>query len=182
MPALQDLSARQKQLLASNGDSASARWAGLSDNQAGTFFQISHALTQRRLRNGRNLGSYVETVRVIGGAEIEDDIPDGTVRRATGWRMHITIQAADRASIERDIVADGIFGPRDDFSHPTHKKFGLVHSHRETGALPQRQIVFDPAFEHADVDLDVELHRSAPHDVFKRFKAKFPAATENFRF
>ena len=182
MPGLQDLSKEQKRLLASDGSSASTRWAGLSDNQAGTFFQISHALSKRLLGNGRGLSSYVETVRVIGGSEISDDIPDGKIRSETGWRMHVTINPEDRQKIESDIVENGVFGPRERSAHRTHKRFGLVFSHRETGPLPRIQVVFDEKFEHADVDLDVVLHRSSPHEVFREFKKKFPEATENFKF
>jgi hypothetical protein len=191
LPEFKELSAGQKALLATfrPDTSPSQIWQELSDNQAATFFQLSHTLVETKLTNGRKLSSYIETVRRIGGVEIEDTIPDGKTRTATGWRLHVVIRAEDREPIVSDLMAGGTFGPQDDFTHSTHARFGLKKSHRETGPRPKLQIVLsenndheDEDNVHADVDLDVEFDLSAPHDVFKHFIKRFPGVAGIYGF
>ncbi|MGH9800459.1 MAG: hypothetical protein ACRD82_08860, partial [Blastocatellia bacterium] len=173
LPEFAELDAVQKSLLATfdTGTTAEQIWQGLNDNQAATFFQLSHALLKTNLNNGRSLASYVESVRRIGGAEIEDfDLSDDEsekTKTAVGWRIHITIRPADRNRIVRDLKDNGVFGDRDGFTHSTHARFGLVKSHRQTGSLPKLQLVLSENNVHSDVDLDVEFDRSSPHEVFR---------------
>lgn len=187
LPEFTDLLNRQKELLGTFDGSqpAGALWKSISENRAAAFFQVTFALTQKRLANGRTLDSYIDKIRRIAGARVDDDIPDGKSRSATGWRLHVTINPADRGQFDGDLLAGGF--RRDDFSHSTHAKYGLTKSHRETGDLPRLQIVLNETNSsrentHADVDLDVELHRSAPHDVFRRFAERFPLGTEVYKY
>jgi hypothetical protein len=186
LPDFMQLHATQQKMLATFDPNTQQIWQSLSDNQAATFFQVTHALLNTSLANGRALSSYIETVRRIGGVEIEDTIlfpPDpGKSRTATGWRMHVVINQADRANLVSDLIERDIFGEQDDSTHSTHRKFGLTKSHRETGPLPKLQIVLSKDNVHADVDLDVELHRSSPHHVFKHFIQKFPEVADIYRF
>jgi hypothetical protein len=67
------------------------------------------------------------------------------------------------------------------FVHSTHKKFGFTKSFRQTGLLPRLQIVLDDSNTFADVDPDVELHRSSPHDIFKDFAKRYPEVGNIFQ-
>ena len=44
------------------------------------------------------------------------------------------------------------------------------------------EIVFDQNYEHADLDLDVALHRSSPHRVFRHFVKKFPEVSGLYKY
>lgn len=184
LPEFAELHPAQQTLLATVAPGADPAqiWQELSDNQCATFFQLSHALLKTELANQRSLISYVSDVRRLGGAEIEDDIPDGKVRRTVGWRMHVVIRTEDRPQIEGDLPAEGTFGDRERRANPVHSKFGLVRSHREKGPLPRLQIVLNDTNSIADVDLDVEFDRSSPHDVYPHFREKFPEVTGIYRF
>lgn len=186
LPEFDDLHAAQRALLATFNPEAERAWRRLSDNQAATFFQLSHALNNTFLSNRRPLSSYIETVRRIGGAQIEDNVlyphDPNKSRTATGWRMHVVIREADREGIVDDLMRGDVFGRQDDSTHSTHRKFGLTKSHRQRGILPRLQIVLSKDYTHADVDLDVELHRSSPHHVFGHFIKRFPEVEEIYRF
>jgi hypothetical protein len=157
-------------------------WNGLSENQSATFFQITHALSKMELANGRTLASYIEKIRRLAGVRMEDDLPDGKLKTATGWRMHVIIRQPDRARIEAELTDEGVFGKGGSRIHPTHRKFGLTKSFREQGARPRLQIVFNENNEHADLDLDIGFHRSAPHDVYRDFIRKFPEVSGVYKF
>ncbi|HKQ76174.1 MAG TPA: hypothetical protein VJ810_20940, partial [Blastocatellia bacterium] len=184
LPEFTELNAAQQLLLATfnPGTDAEKIWQSLSDNQCATFFQLSHALLNIKLANGRALASYIEAVRRIGGVEIEDTIPDNNSRTATGWRLHVMIQGTDLGGIVSDLIQGEVFGVQDGFTHPTHGKFGLNKSHREKDRKPRLQIVLSDDNAHADIDLDVEFDRSSPHDVFKRFIKRFPDVGSIYRF
>lgn len=187
LPEHDELHPAQRDLLSTltPGSDPESIWRGLNDNQCATFFHLTHALLKKELANGRTLGSYVERIRRIGGVEIEDDLPgeDGMVKTAVGWRMHVVIREPDRARIASDLVEEDVFGEREGSgAHPVHQKFGLTRSHREKGALPRIQLVFDDLYKHADVDLDVEFHRSSPHAVFRHFVRKFPEVSGIYRY
>jgi hypothetical protein len=184
LPAFDELEPAQQALLAAFKSNAPPEqtWLGLSDNQCATFFQLSHTLLQTILANGRNLASYVESVLCIGGVEIENTIPDGKKRTATGWRFHVTIREEDRPQIVADLIKKEVFGNQDGFVHPTHSKFGLIKSHRQRGSLPRLQVVLSADNSHADLDLDVEFDRSSPHDVFKHFIKKYPEVKDIYQF
>jgi hypothetical protein len=184
LPAFDELVPDQQALLATfkTNTPPDQTWQALSDNQCATFFQLSHTLLQTKLANGRNLASYVHSILCIGGVEIENTIPDGKKRTATGWRFHVTIREEDRPQIVADLIKQEVFGNQDGFVHPTHSKFGLIKSHRQRGILPRLQVVLSADNSHADLDLDVEFDRSSPHDVFKHFIKKFPEVEGVYQF
>lgn len=188
LPEFAELSAVQKNLLATfdSGTPADQIWQGLSDNQAATFFQLSHTLANTKLKNGRTLDKYVESVRRIGGAEMEDfDLSDPEserIKTSVGWRMHITIKPGERPNIVRDLTNGGVFGGQDGFTHSTHSRFGLNKSHRQNSTLPKLQLVLSDDHEHSDLDLDVEFDRSSPQEVFNHFIARFPEVAGIYRF
>jgi hypothetical protein len=184
LPEFDELNAKQRALLATFNPGAGVEeiWRSLSDNQCATFFQLSHALNNIKLTNKRALVSYIDTVRRIGGAEIEDTIPDNKSRTATGWRFHVTIRGSDINRIVSDLTQGETFGDQDGFTHPTHGKFGLRKSHREKERMPRLQIVLSNDNLHADVDLDVEFDRSSPHDVFRHFIRRFPEVEGIYQF
>lgn len=187
LPEFVELDAMQQTLLATYSPGGQPVWKSLSDNQAATFFQVTHALLNTGLANGRSLSSYIDKIRVIGGVKIEDHVlfPEDTTKKRTqtGWRLHVVIRDADRAGIADALVADGAFGEQDPGQiHQTHRSFGLTKSHRQKGDLPRLQIVLSDDNKHADVDLDVVLHRSSPHDVFDDFIRKFPEVAGIYRF
>ncbi|MBP6823709.1 MAG: hypothetical protein KA368_19320 [Acidobacteria bacterium] len=188
LPEFSELSAAQQNLLKTfdPGTSPDQIWQGLGDNQAATFFQLSHTLANTKLNNGRTLDNYVESVRRIGGAEVEDfDLSDPEsekIKSSVGWRMHVTISRGDRRTLVRDLMENGVFGGQDGFTHSTHSRFGLNKSHRQNSELPKLQLVLSDNNEHSDVDLDVEFDRSSPHEVFDRFIARFPEVAPIYRF
>jgi hypothetical protein len=184
LPEYDQLSLPQQTLLATLDGAREDQWRALSDNQCATFFQITHALTTTMLANGRPLSSYLERIRRIGGVEIEDDLPqlNGSLKTATGWRLHAIIRRQDRPRIASDLVEEDMFGGEEGSVHSTHARFGLIRSHREKGPLPRLQIVFDANYEHADLDLDVEFHKSSPHDVFRHFIRKYPEVRDIYKY
>ena len=186
LPTWSELKNWQRSLIASLAPKRKPAeiWNTLSDNQCATFFQITYALMQKRLANGRTLASYVNALRAIGGVRIVGTSPEGKKKTATGWRLHATINAPDRQHIRHDLEEklDGknTFN-KDSYSHPTHKKFGFVQSYRERGALPRLQVVLNKNNSAADLDLDVAFHRSAPHVAYGDFKEKFPGACSIYK-
>src|SRR5574341_335801 len=184
LPEHDELNPAQQALLelfAPGGDPQSV-WSGLSENRAATFFQITHALSKKELANGRTLASYIEKIRRIAGVQMEDDLPDGKLKTATGWRMHVIIRQQDRARIEADLTDEGVFDKGGSRIHPTHRRFGLIKSFREQEARPRLQIVLNEHNEHADLDLDIGFHRSSPHDVYRDFIRKFPEVSGVYKF
>jgi hypothetical protein len=186
LPELDELNPAQQALLElyAPGSDPRSVWSGLSENRAATFFQITHALSQKELANGRTLASYIASVRRIAGVRMEDDLPDGKLKTATGWRMHVIIRQQDRARIEAALTDEGVFGKKADVTciHPTHKRFGLIRSFREQAALPRIQIVLDQNNEHADLDVDIGFHRSSPHDVYRDFIRKYPEVSGIYKY
>jgi len=185
LPEFDQLETVQKQLLASSesGARGAAIWQRISENKAATFFQITHALLQTSISGQRMLAHCIESVRKMGGVEIEDTVigDDTKTRTATGWRLHVVIKEPDRARIETILTTGSLF-IREGFVHSTHKKFGFTKSFRQTGPLPRLQIVLDDSNAFADVDLDVELHRSSPHDIFKDFTKRYPEVGNIFQY
>jgi hypothetical protein len=140
-------------------------------------------LTQKKLANGRALAGYIQKIRVIGGAEIVDTLPNEKEKAAVGWRMHAVINKDDRKRIEKDLRQGDVFGERDPVTDITHAKFGLVKSYREIGDDPKIQIVLDEDNTHCDLDLDVTIfHRSSPHEVFDSFIERFPEVRDFYRY
>lgn len=184
LPAFNELASGQQGLLATfrPGTTPDQIWQELNDNQAATFFQLSHSLLNTELANGRRVSSYIESVRRIGGAALEDDIIDGKTRTSVGWRLHATIRNADRKRIVNELTEEDVFGEQDGFTHSTHARFGLNKSHRLQGPLPKLQIVLSDDHVHADLDLDVEFDRSGPHDVYKHFIKRFPEVAAIYSF
>jgi len=184
LPEHDELNSAQQTLLElfAPGSDPQSVWSGLSENRVATFFQITHALSKKELANGRTLASYIEKIRRIAGARMEDDLADGKMKTATGWRMHVIIRQQDRARIEADLAAEGVFDKGGSRIHPTHRKFGLTKSFREQGVRPRLQIVFNENNEHADLDLDIGFHRSSPHDVYRDFIKKFPEVSGVYKF
>ena len=127
-------------------------------------------------------------MRELGGDRIEDDIPDGTVREATGWRMHVVLDEAVRDDIERILTSEELAFEQDKKEAvDTHAKFGLIHSFRQGGGSPHLQVVLNEGVagteRMADVDLDVgAFHRSAPSVVFGDFSARWPEVAERYSF
>lgn len=183
LPGFGDLRPEQVRLLKSFDPqtSASDLWRDLSDNKCTSFFQITWGLAHTPLANGRLLSDYVESIRQIGGSRIADTIPDGKSRTAVGWRLHAVIKGQDRDSIESDL-AEGEFAHRESFVHPTHKKFGFRRNYRENGGLPNFQIVLNDERSMADIDFDVEFHRSSPADVYEHFRTRFPGTEGIYEF
>ena len=177
LPGFGDLEGEQKRLLRSVSGSASVAvlWRRLGDNQACTFFPVTYALARTPI-GGTVLSDYIQTVKVIGGAEIEAPVPNGRKkRRAVGWRMHVVIKPKFRKTIANDLVNFG-FKKDSGTAHTTHSRFGYVTSFRQKGRNPRLQVVLNKDCSGADVDLDNGVfHRSAPHDVYKALKKKFPA-------
>ncbi len=185
LPEFSELSPTQQTLLQTFAPNTPPHqiWESLSDNQCATFFQITHALTRRKLNNNRVLADYINKIRVIGGSEIIDTLPDEKEKSAVGWRMHAVINKDDRKTIEKDLRGGDIFGEKDPFTDPTHAKFGLIKSYRETGDDPKIQIVLDKDNIHVDLDLDVTIfHRSSPQEVFDSFIERFPEVSGIYKY
>lgn len=153
--------------------SEAKEWDALSDNQACTFFQVTYALAHTPF-NGGLLASVIRRVQRIGGATITGPVPGGGTHRATGWRLHVLIKPDHRDSIATQLKSNN-FKRDNGPTHPTHTRFGYTKSFRQKGEQPLLQMVFNDDFSGADVDLDRgAFHKSAPHDVYKAMKKKFP--------
>jgi hypothetical protein len=184
LPTFRDLDEEQRRLLESfAGEDRAASWNSLSDNQACTFFQITYVLARTPVV-GRRLSDYIHSVLRIGGAQIEGPSPDGEIKRAVGWRMHVAIEPESMSLIAADIESAG-FEADSGVAHPTHSKFGYTRSYRQTGKNPKLQLVFMPSaddpdrFIGADVDLDRGfLHKSSFYDVYRSLIRKFPEVEE----
>lgn len=177
LPSFDELSPEQQAWLRSYAPRTEPRatWDALTDNQCCTFFQLSYALLNTSLPGGRTVASYVEAIAEIGGARIVNTIADGKKKTATGWRMHVYIREQDKKQLEKDLIVNDAFKKDSGKAIGTHSMFGFKHSYRQTGPLPRLQIVLNDARTMADTDLDVELHRSSPHDVYPHLRTKFPA-------
>ncbi len=184
LPTFAQLHPTQQHLLGTfnGGGDAEAIWNGLTDSQAATFFQLSHALVNIELANGRAVSSYVKSVLRIGGNEITGPAPNGSLKNAVGWRLHVEINNADRRGIVAALTQEGLFGDQDGSTHSTHSRFGYNKSHRQRGGLPKLQLVLSDDHAGSDVDLDVEFDRSSPHDVHRHFIARFPEVQPIFQF
>jgi hypothetical protein len=182
LPDLAQFDAEQQRLFSSfvNKGSDSKEWNALSDNQACTFFQVTYALARTPLNGNGALSGVIQRVQRIGGSLITGLVPGGT-RCATGWRLHVLIKPAHRDSIAAQLKANG-FKRDDGPTHSTHTRFGYTRSFRQQGAQPLLQIVFNDDFSGADVDLDRGVfHKSAPHNVYKAMKKKFPGVEEIYK-
>ena len=187
LPSYTDLDEEQQRLFETYRSDGQGAWDSLDDNRCATFFQISYSLSQTRFA-GAPISSFVSRVKELGGARIEDDIPDGTVRGATGWRMHVVLDEGVRDDIEDILTSEELAFERDKGEAvDTHAKFGLIHSFRQTGDDPHLQFVLSDSVagteRMADVDLDVgAFHRSAPSDVYDDFSTKWPEVAELYSF
>jgi hypothetical protein len=187
LPSYGELDGEQRRLFETYRPNGESAWDSLDDNRCATFFQVSYALSQTRFE-GAPISSFVSRVKELGGARIEDDIPDGTVREATGWRMHVVLDEAVRDDIERILTSEELAFEQDKKEAvDTHAKFGLIHSFRQGGGSPHLQVVLNEGVagteRMADVDLDVgAFHRSAPSVVFGDFSARWPEVAERYSF
>jgi hypothetical protein len=181
LPTFNQLTAEQQAWLASYDKKTppADTWAQLSDNECCTFFQVTYALLNTSLKNGRGLASYVRGIDQIGGARIINTLPDGKKKSATGWRLHTHIEPADASSVEAELVANGY--KKDGIVVDTHTKFGFIRSYRQSDPRPHFQFVFNADRLMADVDLDDPGHRSAPHDIYPHLVKRFPAVAAIYK-
>lgn len=183
LPGFSDLDDEQKRLFrsyAGNRDAA-ALWRRLGDNQACTFFQVTYALARTPM-GGAVLSDYIQKVRVVGGAATVAKAPDGRMRKAAGWRIHVVIKPKFRQTMAQDLARGGFKKDRGK-PVPTHARFGFVHSYRQKGGNPRLQIVLNRDASGADMDLDKSKwnHKSSPHEIYGNLRKKFPAVHAVYR-
>jgi len=181
LPSFSQLKGEPQRLFRSyaGGQDGGEAWGELSDNQACTFFQVTYALAETTV-GGKPLSSYLERVERIGGAEIAGEVK-GQTKRAVGWRLHVGVKSGEATKMAELLTANG-FAADSGPAHPTHAKFGFVHSFRQKGKNPRLQLVFAAGFARADVDVDNgKFHLSSPYHVYSALRKKFPEVHEVYR-
>jgi hypothetical protein len=178
LPTVSQLGSEQRRLLGTLDATKTPGeiWGDLSDNKAATLFQITRALEDVSLSGGGPLSSIVKRIVRVGGADLKAPDVSGKMRSVIGWRLHVLFEQGVDVS---DQLEQTGFKRDDGEAHPTHRRFGFVRSYREKGVSPALQVVLNHEESGADVDLDVgAFHRSAPHDVFKKFALRFPGVSD----
>jgi hypothetical protein len=180
LPTVGQMNAEQRRLLQTLDDTKTPGevWAALSDNKAATFFQVTHALASVATPDGSTLAAAVDRVVRVGGSELTAPDAAGATHSVVGWRMHVLFVGGTATDI---LLAAAGFKRDPGDAHPTHKRFGFVRSFREKTGATKLQVVTNHEGTGADVDLDAgSFHRSSPHDVYRRFKQRFPGAASIF--
>ncbi len=139
LPRYAEMDEEQQRLFETYRPDGESAWDSLDDNRGATFFQISYALSQTRFE-GAPISSFVSRVKELGGARIEDDIPDGIVREATGWWMHVVLDDGVRDDIEDILTSEELAFEQDKGEAvDTHAKFGLIaYSGRNRPLIPEQ--------------------------------------------
>jgi hypothetical protein len=181
LPLVSELEAEQRRLLQTLDSTKTPGeiWNALTDNNSATFFQVTYGLAQIAVASGAPLSSTVDRIVRLGGSELTAPDSSGTLRTVIGWRMHVVFVGGP--SIET-LLGQAGFKRDAGEAHPTHKRFGFVRSFREKKGAPRMQVVVNHEGSAADVDLDAgAFHRSSPHDIYKSFAKRFPAAAKIYK-
>jgi hypothetical protein len=181
LPLVSELETEQRRLLQTLDSTKTPGeiWNALTDNKAATFFQVTYGLSQITVASGAPLSSTVDRIVRLGGSELTAPDTSGTLRTVIGWRMHVVFVGGP--SIET-LLGQAGFKRDPGAAHPTHKRFGFVRSFREKQGAPKMQVVINHEGSGADVDLDAgAFHRSSPHDIYKSFAKRFPAAAKIYK-